>query len=57
LKFLTYFKKEKLGPVLALSVRMENLIFIGIVILGLVGFLWMAPDRSPDQDEWCASRI
>jgi hypothetical protein len=30
---------------------MENLIFIGIVILGLAGFLWMAPDRSPKQDE------
>jgi len=30
---------------------MENLIFIGIVFLGLVAFLWMAPDRSPDQDD------
>jgi hypothetical protein len=30
---------------------MENLIFIGIVFLGLVVFLWMAPDRSPDQDK------
>ncbi len=30
---------------------MENLIFIGIVFLGLIGFLWMAPDRSPRQDE------
>jgi hypothetical protein len=30
---------------------MENLIFIGIVILGLVCFLWMAPDRSPRQDD------
>jgi hypothetical protein len=30
---------------------MENLIFIGIVILGLVCFLWMAPDRSPGRDD------
>jgi nitrogen fixation-related uncharacterized protein len=30
---------------------MENLIFIGIVFVGLLAFLWMAPDRSPDQDE------
>jgi nitrogen fixation-related uncharacterized protein len=30
---------------------MENLIFIGIVFLGLVAFLWMAGDRSPHQDE------
>ena len=30
---------------------MENLIFIGIVFLGLVAFLWMAADHSPEQDE------
>jgi hypothetical protein len=30
---------------------MENLIFIGIVFVGILAFLWMAPDRGPDQDE------
>jgi hypothetical protein len=30
---------------------MDNLIFIGIVFVGLLAFLWMAPDRSPDRDE------
>ena len=30
---------------------MENLIFIGIVFGGLVAFLWMAPDRSPEEEE------
>jgi hypothetical protein len=30
---------------------MENLIFIGIIVLGLAAFLWMAPDRSPHEDE------
>lgn len=30
---------------------MENLIFIGIIFLGLVGFLWMAADRSPKQED------
>ena len=29
---------------------MDNLIFIGIVFLGLIGFLWMAGDRSPKQE-------
>jgi len=28
---------------------MDNLIFIGIVFVGLLAFLWMAPDRSQDQ--------
>jgi hypothetical protein len=46
-----YFKKNGSGPVLALAVCMENLIFIGIVFGGLAAFLWMAADRSPDQDE------
>jgi nitrogen fixation-related uncharacterized protein len=30
---------------------MDNLIFIGIVFVGLLAFLWMAPDRSQDQDK------
>jgi nitrogen fixation-related uncharacterized protein len=30
---------------------MDNLIFIGIVFVGLLAFLWMASDRSPDRDE------
>jgi hypothetical protein len=29
----------------------ENLIFIGIVIVGLLAFLWMTPDRSAGQDD------
>ena len=28
---------------------MENLIFIGIVVFGLVAFLSLTPDRSPEQ--------
>jgi hypothetical protein len=51
LNLIYYFEKDGSGPVLAVSVCMENLIFIGIVFLGLVAFLWMAADRSPEQDE------
>ena len=33
------------------GMHVENLIFTGIVISGLVCFLWMAPGRSPGQDD------
>jgi hypothetical protein len=46
-----YFEKEEFGPVLAVWICMENLIFIGIVFLGLAAFLWMSGDHSPKKDE------
>jgi hypothetical protein len=33
------------------GMHVENLIFTEIVIPGLVGFLWMTPNRSPGQDD------
>jgi hypothetical protein len=51
LNLIYYFEKKRSGPVLAVPVCMENLIFIGIVFFGLAAFLWMADDRSPRQDE------